>query len=419
MELKISILAFFFGFVAAKSCVNLTIPVTISSRNGVFNNYAIPETPLDSTAFSLNLTTFAKNATAEALTGYATVSGTYQISAQLCTPTTKGSHNTVQVLTHGLGFDKTYWDPAYDNFKYSYVDTALSYGYSVFYYDRLGVGKSSHGDPRNEIQSFLELEALAELTRKLRNGSIPGCSTTFSKVVHVGHSFGSFQAYALAAKYPSLADGIILTGWSLNSSFVSIWAAGGNFVTASTNQPYRLGSATDSGAISKIINAKANLDPSLVETYGLTDYFVLPEPGTQPLNYPNGYFVNRDVNALVYQFLHPGYFDPGIAYFAEAGKQPVTMGELLSIASVPFPSFFPGPVLVFTGSNDVPFCGGNCYVGGLAPDIPAQAKPVFPNASIFESYIQPNTGHGLTLHYNATAGYTYINDWLKGKGLAA
>jgi hypothetical protein len=238
-------------------------------------------------------------------------------------------------------------------------------------------------------------------------------------VVHVGHSFGSFQTYFLSTKYPSLSDGIVLTGWSLNASFVGIWGAGGDFVTANLNQPYRLGSAINGSALSKVINLKAGVGSSVVETYGLTDYFVMPEPGTQPLNYPNGYFVNRDVNALVYQFLLPGYFDPGIAYFAEVGKQPTTMGELLTIGSIPIPSCFSGPVLVFTGSNDVPFCGGNCYAGGEASNIPAQAKPVFAKASTFDTYIQPNTGHGLTLHYNATAGYMYIFNWLKENGLGA
>ena len=38
-------------------------------------------------------------------------------------------------------------------------------------------------------------------------------------------------------------------------------------------------------------------------------------------------------------------------------------------------------------------------------------------ASNFTSYIQPNTGHGINLHYNATAAYDVMNMFLKGKGL--
>lgn len=68
-----------------------------------------------------------------------------------------------------------------------------NFGYATLAYDRLGIGNSSHGDPKNEIQSFLEVEALAAVTRMLRNGSFPKVNTTFDKIVHVGHSFGSAQ----------------------------------------------------------------------------------------------------------------------------------------------------------------------------------------------------------------------------------
>ena len=93
--------------VAAKTCVNLTVPVDISARNGVFN-IAVPETPLDSTTFIQNLTQQGRNFTQTALTGYATVSGKYDISAQFCTPgETLSPCSTLQILTHGIGFDKT------------------------------------------------------------------------------------------------------------------------------------------------------------------------------------------------------------------------------------------------------------------------------------------------------------------------
>lgn len=45
---------------------------------------------------------------------------------------------------------------------------------------------SSHGEPLNEIQAFLEVAALAELTTMLREGTMPGVSRRFKKVTHVG-----------------------------------------------------------------------------------------------------------------------------------------------------------------------------------------------------------------------------------------
>ena len=38
---------------------------------------------------------------------------------------------------------KAYWDPGFEATYYSFVDFAISQGYSVFFYDRLGTGQSS------------------------------------------------------------------------------------------------------------------------------------------------------------------------------------------------------------------------------------------------------------------------------------
>ena len=80
-----------------------------------------------------------------------------------------------------------YWDNSYNNFNYSYVNVATDqYKYFTLAYDRLGIGNSSHGEPLNEIQAFLEIQALASLTNMLREGKFPGVNQTFDKVTHVG-----------------------------------------------------------------------------------------------------------------------------------------------------------------------------------------------------------------------------------------
>lgn len=95
------------AFATAKKCMNMTVPVTISARTGVFN-IAVPQTNLDATTFIQNQTQQGRNFSEVALTGYATTAGTYKISAQFCVPSVDNHTNpTVQVLTHGIGFDKT------------------------------------------------------------------------------------------------------------------------------------------------------------------------------------------------------------------------------------------------------------------------------------------------------------------------
>ena len=99
-------LALLSAAVAAKDCKNITIPVTVSARQGIFN-IDLPQTSLDATTFIQNVTRQGRNFSDTVVTGYQTVSGTYNISAQFCKPSNDNSSNpTIQVLTHGIGFDK-------------------------------------------------------------------------------------------------------------------------------------------------------------------------------------------------------------------------------------------------------------------------------------------------------------------------
>lgn len=50
---KTAIAALLAGAASAKFCTNMTIPVTISSRNGVFDKLTTPQTNLDATMFAL------------------------------------------------------------------------------------------------------------------------------------------------------------------------------------------------------------------------------------------------------------------------------------------------------------------------------------------------------------------------------
>ena len=97
------------------------------------------------------------------------------------------SRSDGRVLDRPADHGARYWDLSYNDFNYSYVDVATdTYKSCTLAYDRLGIGNSSHGEPLDEIQSFLEIAALAELTLMLRNGTFPGVDQTFSKITHVG-----------------------------------------------------------------------------------------------------------------------------------------------------------------------------------------------------------------------------------------
>ena len=85
----------------------MTVPVDISSQNGMFN-LAVPQNNLDIPDLVLNITQQGRNFTDIVLEGYNTTSGVYNISTQFCMPSmSNGTKPVVQVLTHGIGFDKT------------------------------------------------------------------------------------------------------------------------------------------------------------------------------------------------------------------------------------------------------------------------------------------------------------------------
>lgn len=93
---------------AAKNCINQTVPVTISARQATFDIH-VPVTDLEATDFILNITQQGRNFTGIAQVGAHTTAGTYNVSTQFCFPSTNSSSTpVVQVLTHGIGFDKTF-----------------------------------------------------------------------------------------------------------------------------------------------------------------------------------------------------------------------------------------------------------------------------------------------------------------------
>ncbi|KAJ0341597.1 hypothetical protein COL922a_002036 [Colletotrichum nupharicola] len=366
----------FAALASAKMCKNITVEVDISARNAVFDLEA-PKTNVEVTNFLLNLSQQGANYTATALKDYADVSGTYQLASTYCEPDA-GPGAVIQILTHGVGFDRSYWDFSAKGGEYSYVGPVVDdYGFSTLTWDRLGIAQSSHGEPVNEIQAMLEVAALKALTDKVRDSTLPGLEDRkFAKVVHVGHSFGSAHSYALTALYPDVSDGIILTGFAQNGSFLADFILGGAFI-------------------------QVNQVPALSD-------------------YADGYIASAYEGGVQVNFFGPDNFEPEILMAAYEAGQPVTVGELLTVGGeAASPNAFKGPVLIVTGERDIPFCGGNCLATGNPdlPSIPASSGMIFKNASAFEAYIVPKAGHGLAFSTSHVEVTSKISDFLYQNGL--
>ncbi|KAI4727478.1 alpha/beta-hydrolase [Aureobasidium sp. EXF-10728] len=348
----------------AAICVsgNVAVQATAQNVNFTFN---VPANESEVTNTFIELISAGSTFSKSIMGGMQSVSGNYTIASTLCMPANGTMPSSVQLLTHGIGFDRYYWDFAPG---YSYVDAAIEQGYATFSYDRLGVGMSSTPDPIKTVQGPLEVSIANQLATMLRSSMF--ANTNFTTVIGVGHSFGSAITQSVTANHPSTFDAAILTGFSTNQTAIAPFLTALNLQIASQNQPYRF--------------AKLN----------------------------NGYLVDYSAVSNQYGFFRAPNFDPLILAAAEAAKGSVTFGELFTQAAIAgVASNFTGPVAIVNGDADLPFCYGNCsYPMNKAE---AAIKMLYPAASANGTYLAPLTGHGVNLHYTALDAYKFIGTFLK------
>ena len=366
-------------------CKQLDIPVFATVDSAI---YDIPRVnnDIEATAWAIYDATRNTPHNVQNILKNTTTSGTFNIHAQLCIPNSSKKKEVLQIATHGVHYDSRYWDSKYQPEQHSYVDAALKAGYSILTYDRLGVGQSDKPDAYTVTQAPLEQEILRQLTLMARNGTLysfagktePAIDTFNTlarprKVVHLGHSFGSFLTSSFIANYGPLSDGAIITGYLLTEFLAST------------------GSTTFS-----------------------VEYAATASP---PFDRPSGYVVCRK-NGIQNIFFGGDLktaFTPELLDYANDIKQPVPIGEFASafwLIGQKGPSF-KAPLQYLFPEFDFYICRGDCK--GLANMTALELA--YPNATDIEVAIQPNTGHALPLHNNATAGFQVMFDFLAKHGL--
>lgn len=350
---------------ASKICKDYTFSLNITSGNYLWG-LPVNKDNFDITTFTTNLARWDANVTLDPISGYTPAANSqYKISGSFCHPINGGS-GTVLVATHGFGFDRGYWDPDIQPDKYSFVDFAISKGHSVFFYDRLGLSKSTVVSGYiNQVS--IQVAILEQLVGILRSGRF--CAVP-KAVVLVGHSFGSVVSNALLVASPGLVDGAVLTGIGYKVPDTSVAFEAWQPRLASLQSPAKW----------------RQLD--------------------------GGYVTWVDIFANVNTFFKAPFYDPRVVQYAEDNKQPFSLMEVitLSITDLHSPKFV-GPVLVISGESDLVFCNGNC-VPLLEPD----AKPYFPASKDLKVYVHPGSGHGINLSLNATGAFGVMTDFLAKNG---
>jgi pimeloyl-ACP methyl ester carboxylesterase len=196
-------------------------------------------------------------------------------------------------------------------------------------------------------------------------------TTPFNKIIHIGYSFGSFLSAALLSRYGNLSDATVLTGYIPNAHAANIKLTSFGMELARTNDSVKF---ADRGS---------------------------------------GYIV-RGTPSNVHAIFFKAPFDSAALAYAHSIKQPIPVGEYSSVATLPLgpaPNF-KGPLLFMEAEFDFPICGGDCKTGWD----PKVLKSIYSGASAVDVYVQPEAGHGLTLHRNATGGYGVMMSWLGEHG---
>lgn len=173
------------------------------------------------------------------------------------------------------------------------------------------------------VQAGVEIEIIRGLTELARAGTLVSSSRMLNasgnnasnalhsykpnKVVHVGHSFGSFMTTGLLSRYGNLSDGAILTGFLINPHLVKeVSPAAFGYEFAPQSDPHRFA------------------------------------------DFSSGYIVSKTISNVQQLFLKKGTFEPELLTYAEKIKQPNTLGEIAStsLAFVLQTMEFTGPVQV-------------------------------------------------------------------------
>ncbi|KDR71886.1 hypothetical protein GALMADRAFT_281702 [Galerina marginata CBS 339.88] len=346
-------------------CQQTTIPVTVTAHPQIIDIQP-PKNQSELTGLLTRVTSLTQNVTTQDFHGPANITATYKIWTLLCVP--PGTQpSTVEFAVHGINADHRYWTFGGPGSKNNYADVALKAGHAIFIYDRLGVGHSCKPDGIKEVQQATQIVIAAQLINYLKSGK---SGHNFSRVIGIGHSFGSLQLAGVAAQFGNLLDATVLTGFT----------------------PFTGGFATATASFGLTIASQQNR-----KRFG---------------SLSNSYVTTGSISNDQMPFLTFPFFDPAVLKLAEATKGTATIGEFLTLQPLAAPNYT-NPLFVVTGDKDLVFCGGNCFQPfGNSTNLVAASQTLFPAVQKFDYIIPANVGHGVNLHFQSPDIYAQIQSWI-------
>ena len=359
------------------NCRDIFFDLSVTANNRVANN---PPTDFSDIAATVAFLTQP--------VAFQEVSGSQKIYGKYCEPTTNfpSRSKTLQLLVHGNSYDHQYFN-AFDTLPSSLANSWTAYanaqGFPTLAIDRLCIGKSSHPDPINVCQAPYQAELYNNLITLLRSSTKLSVPTSWSKIIWVGHSYGSILGTQLSTKHPSAVDAFIQTGIAIPTPDEN--ALPGEladvYVQASTYDPVRFPPATY-----------------------VPGYLV----SSSKLGRENTFYSNPLSD-----------FSPTLYDRDFEKKDTLALGEALT-QDIYNSTTYTNPVYVLTGKQDAVFCGNGSRLLGTpdcTQELPA-VKVFYPSvpASKFDYYAQPNAGHCHQIHDTAAAGFAKGHAFLARQG---
>ncbi|KAL2759080.1 hypothetical protein ACRALDRAFT_2134257 [Sodiomyces alcalophilus JCM 7366] len=344
-------------------CSQVSFQISATAQNTVWLS---PPNPNDEASVLDFFYSGLANGTGPAVVGTKPVSGTFTLNGVYCRPWIENKFGALQVLVHGISYNKTMWSGLGFGVQYDWHTFANAQGYHTLAIDRLGHGSNGQfPDPLEVVQGSLQVEIMHQLINVVRTERRSPLGRTFNTVIYVSHSYGGWVGNGLVTRYPQDVDAMVLTGYSGAPNF-SVFA------------DYQLRSAS------------------------------LLAPNRFP-NVPLGY-ITFGQRAQREAAFYAGRYDPAIPKMDFAFQDTWTIGETgnLDFTFTP-PVDYTGALFITTGVQDHIFC----QTPRSACEALLQAtRGFYPSVSSFGYFAPENTGHDLTLHYSAPLTFAKVHAFL-------
>lgn len=353
----------------AADCSTVLFNLQVTADNVVFASPPDPANETDVIKFTLS--SFRGNP--PVINGTTTVSENFTITGTHCTPVGQ-SKNTLQILVHGVTYDREYWSGFGVNPANNWHLAANSRGYATLAIDRLGHGSNpQRPDPLTVVQPQIQVELLHQLFATVRSQTptspLNPLGYSYDQLVFVGHSYGSALGNSLARQYPSDADALVLTGYTSSLNFTPLAVA--TWTPLSRHAP-------SSGNLSL------------------------------------GYLTLANQTERTSGF-YSGDFDPVIPPIDFQREDSITSGEAGAISTTLVPNTNYGkPVFLATGAQDALLCATT--VEGCERILAQTRLDFFPglDEKLFGFVAPDRTGHDVHLHASAGETYGAVHDFLDG-----